>query len=109
MSSKNDKIYIIDDNEHEYNNNFDNDALGSISDVEDDNELIVINNNVHTKSNFYNKKLSNKYINLTDFISKHKCDYGDKTYTHTWWDNTKNIIFKVESSEYEEYLNVYNN
>jgi hypothetical protein len=44
-----------------------------------------------------------------DFINKHKCQYGDKTYTHTWWDNRTNIVFKVGSDEYLEYLDVYSN
>ena len=62
---------------------------------EDDIVLKTINN------------IENKYINLMDFITKHKCEYGDKTYTHTWWDNSKNILFKVDSDEYEIFLEVY--
>jgi P4 family phage/plasmid primase-like protien len=109
MSSKNDKINIIDDNEHNNNDDSEIDALDAMSDVDDDDVIIINNNNVHNVTKYNNKKALNNYVNLADFISKHKCDYGDKTYTHTWWDNTKNIIFKVESGEYEEYLNVYNN
>ena len=48
-----------------------------------------------------------KYINLHDFMEKNKCAYGDKTYTHNWWDNSRNILFKVNQEEYNEFLNIY--
>lgn len=48
-----------------------------------------------------------KYTNLQDFIEKNKCAYGDKTYTHNWWDNSRNILFKVQQDEYNEFLNIY--
>jgi P4 family phage/plasmid primase-like protien len=109
MSSKNDKITILDDNELEYNDTYNSDGLVCNSDVDDDDDIFIINNNVQNSSKINNKNSTKSNVNLMDFIGKHKCDYGDKTYTHTWWDNAKNILFKVESDEYEEYLDVYNN
>ena len=108
MSSKNNKITIIDANHHDITDNI----ITDVHDVEimsdDDNDICVIDNQVHTKSNNNINNIEKKYTNLMDFIYKHKCEYGDKTYTHTWWDNTnKNIIFKVNSDEYEKYLDIY--
>jgi P4 family phage/plasmid primase-like protien len=109
MSGKNDKINILDDDELEYNNDCRDDGLEYDSELGDDNDVLLINNNVHNTSKYNDISIKKTTINLTEFINKHKCDYGDKTYTHTWWDNAKNIIFKVESDDYEEYLDVYNN
>jgi len=108
MTSKTNKITIIDDEQHESSDNISNEGLDIQITSDDDNDVLVIHNHVHSKSKNETNNIEKKYTNLMDFIYKHKCDYGDKTYTHTWWDNTnKNIIFKVESDEYSDYLNVY--
>ena len=108
MSSKNNKITILDDNNHIN----DDDTINNDHDIrissDEDTDVLVIHNHVHNKSKIDTNNMKKKYTDLMNFINKHKCDYGDKTYTHTWWDNTnKNIIFKVDSSEYEDFLDIY--
>ena len=106
------KTYLIDDKEHIFKNKNSNYALISTKqededyneDEEDANDIKLINITDHQSPKKEPKK---EYKNLMDFIYKHKCDYGDKTYTHTWWDNSKNIIFKVDTNEYDDYLKVY--
>lgn len=44
---------------------------------------------------------------LIEYIYSKKCNYGDKTFTHTWWDNKNNIIFKIQDDEYEDFLETY--
>lgn len=75
------------------------------------------NSDDNNSNNNKNKDLNNtnnidnnnkkKYTNLQDFIEKNKCAYGDKSYTHNWWDNSRNILFKVQQDEYNEFLNIY--
>lgn len=107
MTSKNNKITIFDDNHHKIDDDIINDHLDVEISIDEDEDVLVIHNHEHNASNIKTKNIEKKYTNLMDFIYKHKCEYGDKTFTHTWWDNTKNIIFKVNSDDYEEYLDVY--
>ena len=46
-------------------------------------------------------------MNLEKFIDAHKCNSGDKTFTHTNWDGKRNFIFKIEDEEYNEFLELY--
>jgi P4 family phage/plasmid primase-like protien len=109
MSENNNKITILDHEELNSDNNSINDALDIEIEHDDDEDILLINNKVHTTSKIIDTNDVKKYKNLMDFINKHKCQYGDKTYTHTWWDNRTNIVFKVGSDEYLEYLDVYSN
>jgi P4 family phage/plasmid primase-like protien len=75
----------------------------NISDIDDNDSLNSI-----TIEHIKPEKIEKSYKNLQDFITKNKCAYGDKTFTHNWWDNTRNVLFKVEQSEYERFLDIYN-
>ena len=61
-----------------------------------------------TSKNKINKSLS-ALISLRDYIEKHKLKIGDKNITHQWWDNKKNINFRIDDSEYYEFLKIYYN
>lgn len=46
---------------------------------------------------------------LMDYIKTKGVKFGDKTLTHQWWDNNKNINFKIADDEYDEFLRIYAN
>lgn len=109
MFNKLNKNVVLDENElnNDYNSN--SDGLLDINNNTDDTDSIntIILDTKLSKND--NKNRDKQYKNLQDFIEKHKCVYGDKLYTHNWWDNTKNIIFKVNQEEYDNFLNIYTN
>lgn len=107
MNIKHNNIQIIDDNLHNFEEENNNQNFFSESDFSDSENynIKIIDDNELLSEEQNKKKVS--YKNLMDFIYAHKCDYGDKTYTHTWWDNSNNVIFKVEDSEYSDYLTIY--
>jgi hypothetical protein len=43
---------------------------------------------------------------LLDYINENKCNYGDKTFTHTLFES-KNIIFKIEDENYNKFIEIY--
>ena len=43
---------------------------------------------------------------LLDYINEYKCNYGDKTFTHTLFDSNK-IIFKIEDEKYNKFIETY--
>jgi len=47
-----------------------------------------------------------KSKNLMDYINKHKCNYGDHDFTHTWFDNIK-FTFKIPDEDYDEFIEYY--
>jgi P4 family phage/plasmid primase-like protien len=51
-------------------------------------------------------KTKNKSIFL-DYIKEKKCNFGEKIFTHTWWDGKNNFTFKIEDDEYENFLELY--
>lgn len=81
---------IIIKDDIDTNNYIDNDI---IENEDMDNNIIKVN-----KKNILLKYIKNK-----------KCNYGEKIYTHTWWDSKNNFIFKIEDSEYDEFLEIYSN
>lgn len=82
-------VLTIDNSEIDDNNSF--------SDEYQDDNITKNNNN----------SIKKKYIDLQDFIFKNKCAYGDKSFTHNWWDNKKNILFKVKEDEYKIFIDIY--
>lgn len=44
---------------------------------------------------------------LDEFMQKHKLPFGDKNLTHQWFSSDKNINFKVEPAEYDDFLKIY--
>lgn len=105
-------------NKFNKNNNIDDDTC-----IISKKPLLYVLNNTESEKNDDNKSNSSyleqmlsdnydynnnkNYRDLQDFIDKHKCSYGDNSFTHNWWDNTKNIIFKVSSDEYNNFLDIY--
>lgn len=89
MIRQNNKISINDENDHiKYNNN--------------------INNQIVSTKNSKDNLKKTEFNNLLIFIDKYKCDYGDKTFTHTWWSGSKgNKIFKIPADNYEEFIEIY--
>ena len=65
------------------------------------------------KSNKFNEKyelkdnLSVSKLQLNNYIKCKKTPFGDKTLTHQWWDNDTNTNFKIEDSNYNEFLKIY--
>ena len=65
------------------------------------------------KSNKFNEKyelkdnLSVSKLQLNNYIKCKKTQFGDKTLTHQWWDNDTNTNFKIEDSNYNEFLKIY--
>ena len=96
-----------DDNALDSDSSDDNNALVKKIDITDDNDSYISDDLEHNLTNEYYKKNTKKYKNLQDFIDKNKCAYGDKNFTHSWWDNTKNTIFTVKEEDYEDFLNIY--
>jgi P4 family phage/plasmid primase-like protien len=95
---------IFQDDIHLKTNNQDLiDVLSSDNNDIDDNNSESFNLKDDNKLN-NNKK---KYNSLSEFMDKNKCSYGDKSFTHNWWDNTKNILFKVKEDEYSDFLDIY--
>ena len=95
-----DDFALKNNNKLVFNDNFSED---NISDNEYFNNRNIDDNMSLSDRNFNEKK----YKNLQDFIEKNKCAYGDKSFTHNWWDNTKNILFKVIDDDYNTFLNIY--
>jgi P4 family phage/plasmid primase-like protien len=109
MFNKLNKNNNIDDDELDHSPKTMSNALNTVLDISDDDESISSDILEHKLSDNYNKNNNLKYKNLQDFIDKNKCAYGDKNYTHNWWDNTNNIIFNVKQDDYDTFLNIYIN
>jgi len=107
MFNKFNKTKNSDDNHLEKSNKSLFNVLSSDEYNSDDNNTNKNENKDLNKTNNIEYNGKKKYINLHDFMEKNKCAYGDKTYTHNWWDNSRNILFKVNKEEYNEFLNIY--
>jgi P4 family phage/plasmid primase-like protien len=53
-----------------------------------------------------NTKMNKQDSKLIEYINENKCNYGNKTFTHTLFDS-KNIIFKIEDESYNKFIEVY--
>ena len=60
--------------------------------------------NVNINENNENK--NNTLEDLMKIINENKCEFGDKTFTHTLFGDKK-ILFKIEDENYKEFLKVY--
>ena len=60
--------------------------------------------NVNINENKENK--NNTLEDLMRIINENKCEFGDKTFTHTLFGDKK-ILFKIEDENYKEFLTAY--
>ena len=59
---------------------------------------VIINDNKANKNNTLE--------DLMNIINDNKCEFGDKTFTHTLF-GEKKILFKIEDEKYKEFLTAY--
>jgi P4 family phage/plasmid primase-like protien len=63
--------------------------------------------NVNINENKENNEIKNKTLeDLMKIINENKCEFGDKTFTHTLFGDKK-ILFKIEDENYKEFLKAY--
>ena len=63
--------------------------------------------NVNINENKENKENKNNTLeDLIKIINENKCEFGDKTFTHTLFGDKK-ILFKIEDENYKEFLTAY--
>lgn len=60
--------------------------------------------NVNINENKVGK--NNTLEDLMKIINENKCEFGDKTFTHTLFEDKK-ILFKIEDDNYQEFLKAY--
>ena len=101
--SKSEKVTIEDDDDLSYNNKnkFNRPKKSNINILDDSNRVLNSSQNI--------QKYDVNKTSLIQYINKNKCEYGDKTFTHTWWSGDGNIIFKIAEENYEEFIKIYMN
>lgn len=61
------------------------------------------------KTKYFDSKTTNHFEIFELYIKKKKCNTGDKTFTHTWWEDKNSYIFKILDNEYDEFIKLYAN